>query len=299
MRILVTGSNSGIGYLTAKILARDRSRPTVILACRTKEKAIAAAESIAEPNVVPVHRSLQLESPNSVREFSELFNTNHTNTLDNKRYTPIDILVNNAGVFLSENPKNTVTINAVSTLLLTNLLAPRCRVVNVITSPRMQKDVGIGSPEKDIYGEYVATNGPHAAVRRYTYSKELLSCATAHRARTTATPIPHVLIGPGAVDTGIHFKMSDRVEHETRKFIEQQTSAFHGTPQWASDNVAAAALGAFDIRGDRRRVSVVDLGKPIHGEVPFQYADSEMNESAYRALLRASSLDGAGDEGAA
>jgi NAD(P)-dependent dehydrogenase (short-subunit alcohol dehydrogenase family) len=93
---VVTGSNTGIGFETARELARCGF--TVILACRSRDKAEQAARRIhndigstnapsASGEAVFVH-PLDLSSFKSVREFSQAVKL---------RFKRIDVLVNNAG----------------------------------------------------------------------------------------------------------------------------------------------------------------------------------------------------------
>lgn len=86
---IVTGANSGIGFETAKELARKGSR--LILACRSENKGKDAAQKIhsevpwasLEPMV------LDLSSLKSIHAFAETFKTSHDR---------LNILINNAGV---------------------------------------------------------------------------------------------------------------------------------------------------------------------------------------------------------
>ena len=87
--IIVTGGNSGIGYEAALELAGKGARVT--LACRGREKAARAAESIRkvcpDSSVEPMR--LDLASLASVREFTAAFADKHQT---------LDVLCNNAGV---------------------------------------------------------------------------------------------------------------------------------------------------------------------------------------------------------
>ena len=86
MLAIVTGSNTGIGLETTRALV-ERGY-TVIMACRSREKAYIAIESMAASgNVVFVH-PLDLSSFDSVKAFSKAVA---------EKYDHIDLLVNNAG----------------------------------------------------------------------------------------------------------------------------------------------------------------------------------------------------------
>src|SRR5512137_930365 len=87
--IIVTGANSGIGFETAKELARKGAQ--TILACRSVEKGNGAAQRIrAEvPNARLEPIVLDLSRLKSVRTFAEGFKVSHDR---------LNVLVNNAGI---------------------------------------------------------------------------------------------------------------------------------------------------------------------------------------------------------
>ena len=88
---IVTGANTGIGYETARALARKGAR--VILACRDAAKAAAAVARIeAEGPAGRVEaQALDLSDLDSVRAFAERFTAAHER---------LDLLINNAGVMV-------------------------------------------------------------------------------------------------------------------------------------------------------------------------------------------------------
>ncbi len=87
--IAVTGGNSGIGYEAALQFARKGAN--VVLACRSMEKARAAAAAIvaAHPGAAVGVMELDLSNLASVRTFAEAFRTQHRQ---------LDVLCNNAGI---------------------------------------------------------------------------------------------------------------------------------------------------------------------------------------------------------
>ena len=87
--IIVTGSNSGIGYEAALGFAAKQA--AVVLACRSMEKANTAVAQIksAHPAASVEAMELDLSSLASVRKFADAFR---------QRYGELDILCNNAGV---------------------------------------------------------------------------------------------------------------------------------------------------------------------------------------------------------
>lgn len=143
---LVTGSNTGLGYETAKELVRLGG--VVVMACRSLDKANTARDAILEETkcradqliVLPV--PLDLNSFKSVELFSEEFL---------RREQPLHCLVNNAGVMMSERNvtddglEMVITANHLSSFLLTSLIIPALdagakkwkvysRIVNVSSS---------------------------------------------------------------------------------------------------------------------------------------------------------------------
>ena len=89
--VIVTGSSSGIGYETARILAEKQA--TVIIAVRNLEKGNAAADKIKSGIKDADLRILELDLANleSVKNFAENFK---------KNYSQLDLLINNAGVMI-------------------------------------------------------------------------------------------------------------------------------------------------------------------------------------------------------
>ncbi|XP_034826001.1 retinol dehydrogenase 12-like [Maniola hyperantus] len=116
---LVTGGNSGIGFETAKDLAKRGAR--VIIASRNDKKSAKAVEIIKEAtkNNGVEYRHLDLAKLDSIREFAKNFNNN---------FDRLDILVNNAGCGEMKEGKTEhgidylMQINYIGPFLLTQLL---------------------------------------------------------------------------------------------------------------------------------------------------------------------------------
>lgn len=138
---IVTGSNIGLGYQTALMLAQRGA--TVIMACRNLDKAQAARARItaaaAEADVEVLH--LDLSSLASVREFATAFR---------QRYDRLDVLIHNAGIMWAPRGKtvdgfeSTLGTNHLGPFLLTSLLidlmpdTPASRVVTVASNAHKQ-----------------------------------------------------------------------------------------------------------------------------------------------------------------
>jgi NAD(P)-dependent dehydrogenase (short-subunit alcohol dehydrogenase family) len=88
---IVTGSNSGIGFETARVLAEKGA--IVIMACRNLEKAKPKADEIrqAHPSANVEVMELDLSDLDSVRRFAEAFRAKHSR---------LDLLINNAGIMV-------------------------------------------------------------------------------------------------------------------------------------------------------------------------------------------------------
>lgn len=126
--IIVTGSNVGIGLETARYLV-SLDAAKVILAVRNTTKGETAAKSIAQSTgrtgVAEVW-PLDLTKYDSVKSFAERA----------KSLERLDILINNAGILVydfevAEDNESTITVNAVSAMLLSILLLPKLRDTSV------------------------------------------------------------------------------------------------------------------------------------------------------------------------
>src|SRR5215203_1359692 len=88
---IVTGANTGIGFETARILARKGAR--VILACRNPQKAQQAVTRIIRgaPLAKVEPQVLDLSDLDAVRAFAHAFAAKHQH---------LHLLINNAGVMV-------------------------------------------------------------------------------------------------------------------------------------------------------------------------------------------------------
>ncbi len=145
---IVTGANSGIGYETAKALAKAGA--TVILACRSRAKGQEAVQRIRaeHPQARVSVETLDLASLASVRAFAAAVGGEHER---------LDLLINNAGVMMP--PEHTLTedgfelqfgINHLGHFALTGLLVDLMRgiegsrVVTVSSSAHRWGEIDFG-----------------------------------------------------------------------------------------------------------------------------------------------------------
>lgn len=118
---IVTGANVGLGFESALALAEKNM--TVIMACRSEQKAQKAIEAIRQqqPNAQLDFIALNLSDLSSVGSFAEAFNT---------KYDRLDVLMNNAGVMMPPYEKTVdgfelqMGANYLGHFLLTSLLLP-------------------------------------------------------------------------------------------------------------------------------------------------------------------------------
>ncbi len=113
---LITGANSGLGRVTARVLAGRGAH--VVLAVRNRAKGEAAAETMPGSTEV---RDLDLADLSSVRDFAAEFTA------------PIDLLINNAGIMIPplfrtvDGFESQFGTNHLGHFALTNLLLPQVR----------------------------------------------------------------------------------------------------------------------------------------------------------------------------
>ena len=118
---LITGSNSGLGYFTAKALAEKNCH--VILSCRTPEKSIATKNKLQK--LIPQAQISTIEI-----EMSDFNNVSYKCDQLSNEYDNLDLLINNAGImhppktFNSQGYEIQFAVNHLSHMLLTLKLIP-------------------------------------------------------------------------------------------------------------------------------------------------------------------------------
>lgn len=217
---IITGANVGLGYACAERLAELKPDWTLVLACRNREKAEAAARRLSSntgasnggaANIVVM--DLDLASLASVRNFAAKFSA--------AGLPPLRALVCNAGVqitgetsYVGDRIETTFAINHLGHFLLANLLvrslAGPARIVFVasgthdskkktgIPDPRFPSALQVARPETD--PEHAKDGTAAAGKRRYSTSKLCnIYCAyeMARRLAAQGNPVTVTAFDPG------------------------------------------------------------------------------------------------------
>ena len=152
--VLITGSNSGLGYYSAKALAEKNAH--VVLACRTLEKANSAIKELKLFNPEGKFSSLELD-------LSDLNNVSEVGSKFPNEFENLDLLINNAGIM---HPPKTLSaqgfeiqfaVNHLAHMLLTIKLLPsierkdKSRIVTVTSGAQFFGKVGWNNLKAENY----------------------------------------------------------------------------------------------------------------------------------------------------
>ncbi|MFB6577030.1 MULTISPECIES: oxidoreductase [unclassified Streptomyces] len=214
---VVTGANSGIGYVTARELARRGA--SVVLACRSAARGRAAAIRLrAEvPGAQAEFMPLDLADLASVREFAAGYA---------QRHAALDLLINNAGVMAlpygrtADGFETQFGVNHLGHFALTGLLLPRlraaapgARIVNVSSGFHVLGRIGptdAGPTDAGPAGSGLADPGGEHGYRRWTaYGRSktanlLFTHELSRRFTAAASPITAVAAHPGYASSNLH-----------------------------------------------------------------------------------------------
>lgn len=195
---MVTGATSGIGRVTAQVLAQAGAE--VVVVGRNREKSEATVDRIKQQtgNSAVEYMLADLSSQTAIRQLAETFKRQHER---------LDVLVNNAGAFFLWRQESvdgiemTFALNHLGYFLLTNLLldmlkasAP-ARVINVSSGSHRGETININHFQgKRMYSGFRAYGESKLANILFTY--ELAR-------RLEGTGITVNAIHPGFVATNI------------------------------------------------------------------------------------------------
>ncbi|MFF3493672.1 oxidoreductase [Streptomyces sp. NPDC002795] len=242
---VVTGANTGIGYVTARELARAGAH--VVLACRSEQRGTAALDRLTTevPGADAEFAPLDLGDLASVRAFAEA-----------RQDRPLDLLVNNAGVmalpygrtndgFETQFGVNHLGHFALTGLLLPGLLAaPAPRVVTVSSGLHALSNIDIAdlNSEKK-YGRWVAYGRSKTANLLFVHE-------LARRARAAGASLVAAAAHPGYAATELQARSA---QMEGRKGMErffEVGNRFFGQPAADGALPTLRAATAPDVRPD-------------------------------------------------
>ncbi len=217
--VIVTGANSGLGFETARALAKKGA--AVIMACRSTDKAEEAARPIraeypaADLTIMP----LDLASLDSVRRFAQDFT---------QRYKTLNLLINNAGVMALPQRRETVDgfemqfgTNHLGHFALTGLLmpliagTPGARVVSVSSFMHRTGRINFDDLQaKQSYGRWSAYSQSKLANLLFTYELQ-------RRFEAAGTDALAVAVHPGYASTNLQ-RYSGASSFANRFFAQSQ-----------------------------------------------------------------------------
>lgn len=205
---IVTGANSGLGFETARELARHGGR--VIVAARNEARGLDAVARIkAElPTAAIEYRALDLADLESVRAFA---------TSIGSSAIAVDVLINNAGImfpprrlspqgFESQFATNHLGPFALSGLLYDTLRRGRDARVVTVTS-NLHKGGSIHFD--DLSGE--RSYSPQAFYQQSKFANVLFGLELDRRLRAAGAPVKSVLAHPGYAATNLQNSSPSRL----------------------------------------------------------------------------------------
>ncbi len=248
---IVTGSNTGIGRVTAVELARAGAR--VWLACRSRDRTTPVLEEIAAAGGTAEFLALDLADLGAVRASAQAF-------LDQS--LPLHLLVNNAGLagqrgITRDNFELTFGVNHLGPFLFTNLLVDRlkqsapARIVNVASGSHYQARgidwSSLHRPTKSVSG-----------VPEYAVSKLGNVLFTTELARRLAgTGVTTYSLHPGVIASDIWRKVPWPVRSVMRLFMKSVEEGARTTLHCATAPELAAESGKYYDKSRQKRASSV------------------------------------------
>ncbi|MFE5722177.1 oxidoreductase [Streptomyces erythrochromogenes] len=236
---VVTGANSGIGYVTARELARRDAH--VVLACRNHERAEEAIERLrAEvPHARAEQRLLDLGDLASVRRFAEGW-----------PHDRLDLLVNNAGIAMvpfsrtADGFESQFGVNHLGTFALTGLLMPRLlaaphpRVVTV--SSEGQRFARFDLDNLDAERGYRTLFAYIQSKRANLYFATELQ----RRADAAGLPLRSMAVAPGLTRTNVLTGGANSARSRTHAALVRLLlrTTFRPTPEGARTSLYAATV---------------------------------------------------------
>jgi NAD(P)-dependent dehydrogenase (short-subunit alcohol dehydrogenase family) len=261
---VVTGSNSGLGLVTARELAQHGAR--VVVTARNSDKAESARAAVAEaaPDAQVEPRTLDLASLDSVRSFAD-------------GVEAVDLLVNNAGVMMT--PRQTTAdgfelqlgTNHLGHFALTGLLLDKLRAgrdARVVTVTSLEHRPGrIDFDDLQSERDY----SPRGAYQCSKLANAVFGLELDRRLRAAEAPVMSVLAHPGYSATNLQLSGPTGVMRSflrvTNKLVAQSVEQ-GALPQLCASTAPDVEGGAFygpdgfrEARGHPTRVQTAGRAK--------------------------------------
>jgi protochlorophyllide reductase len=275
--ILITGCNTGIGFEAARILARQGN--TIVMACRTFEKASEAADKIltetATANLIPAE--CDLSSLDSIKKFVDQLTVNGA---DAGSSNIIDIACYNAGISLNQfdtEPQRTkdgfeltVGTNHLGHFYLNSLLMSN-KKINTSTGKIVVTASAVHDPESpggaqgktatlgDLEGfirdgrNFEMVDGqPYNGDKAYKDSKlcNVFFCRELQRRLSSSSSTKDMTVNsfsPGLITTTGLFRYQSPIFIPIFSFIATKVAKVAETPEWGG--AALAYMTTVDTRG--------------------------------------------------
>jgi NAD(P)-dependent dehydrogenase (short-subunit alcohol dehydrogenase family) len=243
---VVTGSNSGLGLVTARELARAGA--SVIVACRNTDKGEQAASSIrsAVPPADVTVRQLDLADLSSVRAFAQRIGAEHDR---------LDLLVNNAGVMApprrltADGFESQIGTNYLGHFALTGLLLP---ALLAAAAPRVVTLSSLAHRMGKIRFDDLQFEHGYNNWRAYGQSKLadlMFSFELARRATEAGTALTSVAAHPGYAATNLQFagpaKVHERAAMAIANKVIAQSADMGALPSLYAATVPDLPSGSF------------------------------------------------------
>ncbi|ORA26653.1 oxidoreductase [Mycobacterium aquaticum] len=270
--VIVTGSNSGLGLVTARELARVGA--DVIVAVRSLDKGAAAAQTMSGNVEV---RKLDLQSLASVREFAD--------TVER-----VDVLINNAGIMAvplsrtAEGFESQIGTNHLGHFALTNLLLPKL-TDRVVTVSSLMHLIGWIS-----LNDLNWKSRPYLAWPAYGQSKLanlLFTSELQRRLTASGSPVRAVAAHPGYSATNLQGQtgnaIGDKIFTAANKVATDADFGARQTLYAASQDIPGDSFigPRFGMRGPTGRSARSPLARKVDTQKALWQLSEQLTDTAY------------------
>lgn len=266
--VIVTGSNTGLGYETALMLAEKGAK--VVMACRNLTKANKAKIAIekAVPNADLEVLQIDLSSLQSVRNFAKAYQA---------KFNRLDILINNAGVMMPPYSKTEdgfelqLGANYLGHFLLTGLLldtilkTPNSRIVSLSSLAHQNGEINFDNLQSEQkYSASKAYGQSKLACLMYAFELQRRLEKTGHQQTISTAAHPGVALTelvrhmPKLVFTLLKYTIAPFLTHAPKEGAKPTILAAIGT---AKGGDYFGPTGFYEMKGKAGKAKATDLSK--------------------------------------